>query len=53
MELFVALTASLKRKHIKRWTAAVVAWEKDSTLEDPYMLISDGEGLIPHMTYCC
>ncbi|KAH9899133.1 hypothetical protein C8Q73DRAFT_639748 [Cubamyces lactineus] len=42
MELFVALTASLKRKHIKRWTAAVVAWEKDSTLEDPYMLISDG-----------
>ncbi|KAH9899376.1 hypothetical protein C8Q73DRAFT_638342, partial [Cubamyces lactineus] len=42
MELFIVLSASLKRKHIKRWTAAVVAWEKDTSLDDPYMLISDG-----------
>ena len=42
MELFIVLSASLKRKHIKRWTAAVVAWEKDNSLDDPYILISDG-----------
>ncbi len=41
-ELLISLTASLKRKHIKRWTAEIRAWEEDDTLDDPYVATNDG-----------
>ncbi|OSC99710.1 hypothetical protein PYCCODRAFT_1372594 [Trametes coccinea BRFM310] len=42
MELFVTLTASLKRSNIKAWTAQILAWEQDHDLDDPYVLVADG-----------
>lgn len=41
-EAFEDFKEDLQEEHVKAWTEEVVAWEKDTSLPDPYDTISTG-----------